>query len=276
MSEAIILPPASSMTAQDRAALARAVNLLEHASLAARFTQLIGKNIDFAGHLVPLRARRIAARATNLALRAALHVAIRGVPRGRGPAATGRHKALAAAAGAAGGAFGIAALPLELPASTIVMLRAIADIAREHGEDVRTPDSSLACLQVFALGGRTTGGDEHINSSYFAARTMLARSVGEATRYMVERGVIDETAPVMVRLIAQIASRFGLVVSQKVAAQAIPILGAVGGAAVNFAFIDHFQSMARGHFTVRALERKYGAAEIRAEYEKLALKPARP
>ena len=62
----------------------------------------------------------------------------------------------------------------------------------------------------------------------------------------------------LVRLITQVASRFRLVVSQKAAAQTIPVIGALGGAAVNYAFIDHFQSVARGHFTVRRLERKYG------------------
>jgi hypothetical protein len=56
-------------------------------------------------------------------------------------------------------------------------------------------------------------------------------------------------------------------VSQKVAAQAVPILGAFGGAAVNTAFMNHFQSTARAHFTVRRLERAYGAAAVRAAYE---------
>jgi hypothetical protein len=63
---------------------------------------------------------------------------------------------------------------------------------------------------------------------------------------------------VLVRLIAQIVSRFGFVVSQKAAAQTILVIGALGGAAINYAFIDHIQSVARGHFTVRRLERKYG------------------
>ena len=57
----------------------------------------------------------------------------------------------------------------------------------------------------------------------------------------------------LVRLIALIASRFGFVVSQKAVAQTIPVIGALGGAAINYAFIDHFQSIARGHFTVRRL-----------------------
>ena len=83
--------------------------------------------------------------------------------------------------------------------------------------------------------------------------------------------------PVLVKLASKIAARFGVVLSQKFAAQAIPILGAMGGAAVNLAFLQHFQQIAEGHFTVRRLERAYGSALVRAEYERLrmdALGPA--
>jgi hypothetical protein len=59
-------------------------------------------------------------------------------------------------------------------------------------------------------------------------------------------------------------------VSQKLAAQAIPLIGALGGAAVNYAFVEHFQEIARGHFTVRRLERAYGKDNVRREYERLA------
>jgi hypothetical protein len=61
-----------------------------------------------------------------------------------------------------------------------------------------------------------------------------------------------------------------LVVTQKVAAQALPVVGALGGAAVNYAFIEHFQDVARGHFTVRRLERLYGKDKIRTEYDQIA------
>jgi EcsC protein family len=36
---------------------------------------------------------------------------------------------------------------------------------------------------------------------------------------------------------------------QKLAAQAVPRIGALGGAAVNYAFIDRFHEIARAHFT---------------------------
>ena len=101
-------------------------------------------------------------------------------------------------------------------------------------------------------------------------RGLLAKSVAEAARFIVDRGVFAEGAPVVVRFIAQIASRFGVVVTQKLAAQAVPVIGALGGAAVNYAFIDHFQEIARAHFVVRRLERHYGKDTVRAVYERLS------
>ena len=51
--------------------------------------------------------------------------------------------------------------------------------------------------------------------------------------------------------------------------QALPVIGALGGAAVNYAFMEHFQDVARGHFTVRRLERTYGKELVRSEYERI-------
>jgi hypothetical protein len=147
------------------------------------------------------------------------------------------------------------------------MLRSIADIAQSEGEDLSDPEVALSCMQVFALGGRT-GSVDAAESGYFVVRSVLAKSVTEAARFIAERGAI-EGGPILVRFISQVASRFGVIVSQKVAAQGIPIVGALGGGAVNYAFTAHFQEIARGHFTVRRLERIYGRALVRTEYERL-------
>ena len=72
----------------------------------------------------------------------------------------------------------------------------------------------------------------------------------------------DESAPIFVKLVAKIAERFGIQVTEKAAAQAIPAIGPAGGAIVNAIFMDHFQDMARGHFLVRKLERKHGKEVI--------------
>ena len=149
------------------------------------------------------------------------------------------------------------------------MLRSIGDIARAEGEDLRDPETALSCLQVFALGGLKDEADA-ANSGYFAVHGLLAKSVAEAARFIVDRGVVAEGGPVLGRFIAQIVSRFGVVVTQKFAVQAVPLIGAIGGAAVNYAFIDHFQEIARTHFTVRRLERRYGKDAVQMAYEKLS------
>jgi len=208
-------------------------------------------------------------RAAQTALATALRVAVATLAdRGPRPSSDILHKVFVTATGAAGGAFGLAALPIELPVSTTVMLRSIADIARNEGERIRLPEVRLACLEVFALGGRTRS-DDAAEVGYFAVRAALARAVSEAAQYIAERGLVQEGAPVIVRFLTQVASRFGVAVSEKAVAQAVPILGAAGGAVINLLFIDHFQDMARGHFIVRRLERTYGAELVRAAYDKI-------
>src|SRR6202043_4290356 len=123
----------------------------------------------------------------------------------------------------------------------------------------------LSCVEVFAPGGRVGSADVS-ESGYFAVRGMLAKTVTEAARFVAERGVLKEGAPILLKFVTQVAARFGLVVTQKVAAQALPLVGA----AVNYAFIEHFQDVARGHFTVRRLERLYGSERIRSEYDLIA------
>lgn len=257
------------MTLEDTAALSRAVEALEHPGIAARIANMLGKPIELLGTALPPYASQAVAAATTSGLEAALKLALRtlrGKPHVRSQLL---HKALATGSGAAGGAFGLAALPFELPVSTVIMLRSIADIARSEGEDLSDPATALSCVQVFALGGRS-GAANVSESGYFAVRGVLAKTVSEAARFIADRGLIQEGSPILVRFITQVASRFGVVVSQKIAAQALPIVGALGGAAVNYAFIEHFQDVARGHFTVRRLERLYGKDLIEAEYMRLA------
>ena len=104
-------------------------------------------------------------------------------------------------------------------------------------------------------------------SGYFAIRAALARSVTKAVEYIAQKGLAEESAPALIRLIIQIADRFSIQVSEKAAAQAIPVIGAARGVLINTLFIDHFQDMARGHFIVRRLERKYGKEIVEATYK---------
>ncbi|MBE7199026.1 MAG: EcsC family protein [Parafilimonas terrae] len=291
-----VLPAATAETVlsdTDLAALRRAVETLERPSLAARLSAAAGAPLDIIGRSLPAPVTEAVGRSTEAAMRGAMRVALATLPRTELAGAEGdglgtatakmegrvarllgsgdaKHKAMAALSGAVGGAFGLATLAVELPVSTTLMLRSIAEIAREEGEDLETPEGVLACVQVFALGGRAPAaeaGSALTESGYFAVRAALAKTLAEAARYAGSKTLLDQSAPALIRFTAQIAARFGIVVSQKVAAQAVPILGAFGGAAVNAAFMNHFQSTARAHFTVRRLERIYGTAPVRAAYE---------
>lgn len=263
------LQETAEITNEDREALRGAVKALEHPSLAGRLTNLVGKPVELIASALPSAASTAITAATSKGLEAALKVALRTLPSSSSSHSELLHRALATASGAAGGTFGLAALPVELPVSTVIMLRSIADIAKSEGEDLADPETSLACVEVFALGGRA-GSTDASESGYFAVRSVLAKTVSEAARFIAERGFIREGAPVVLKFVTQVASRFGLVVTQKVAAQALPVVGAVGGAAVNYAFMEHFQEIAHGHFTVRRLERIYGQDRVRAEYGLMA------
>lgn len=179
------------------------------------------------------------------------------------------YKALVASSGVIGGALGATAFAVDLTLATKIMMRSIMDIARNEGEDIHDYDTQLACLQVFALGGKTKH-DDSLDTGYYATRIALNTAVKGASGKLLEGLLKGSTNPVF-QLIAQVAARFSIQVSEKFVAQAIPVLGAAGGASINLAFIHHFQNMAEAHFSIRRLERKYGEAFVRKSYEDMVI-----
>ena len=140
----------------------------------AAATGLLGTRLKRGLGLLPANWSGALSVAARSALTKALDVAVATMDdRGPGPAANLRHKLTLAATGALGGALGISALAIELPVSTMVMLRSIADIGRSEGEQIRSIESRLACIEVFALGGRLQS-DDASELGYFAIRTALA------------------------------------------------------------------------------------------------------
>ncbi|MDB6129539.1 MAG: peptidase, partial [Verrucomicrobiales bacterium] len=262
-------PPVSfsSMSPQDIRDLSRARALLEEENLAVRLTSKLGVPLEKGMKLLPQGFMKVVNRATELALTKALDVAVHSLAgKGSRTPSNNLHKSMVAVSGAVGGAFGLASLPIELPISTSVMLRSIAEIARHEGHDLSKIETRLECLQVFAFG--EGGNDGNLkNSRYWLTRSALGRALAEATSYIVERGAVDATAGPVARLVSSIAARFGLVVSEEVAAKAVPIIGAASGSMINLLFIHHFQAIAEGHFIVRRLEKKYGAELVRSFYQ---------
>jgi EcsC protein family len=126
----------------------------------------------------------------------------------------------------------------------------------------------MQCLLVLALGGPAKS-DDDAQWGYFMVRSTLAQAVSRASSELAAKGIGAHSSSVLLQLVRQIASRLSVQISEQVAAKSIPALGAVFGAAINAAFIDHFQQIADAHFTVRGLERKYGAPQVRAQWDAL-------
>lgn len=260
---AIELPGASGQ------ALARAVELLEKTSFAAKLAAHAGQPLSRILRLMPRAASGSVNLAVEKSLAQCLQWAIHSMEDAPTKPSRWRSSAMVGLTGGLGGALGFVALPIELPLTTTLMLRGIAEIGRHHGEDLKQAQARLACMEVFALGGGKRG-DPRLDIGYWATRTMFARLAGQAVSYAIERGVGAAATPIATSFVAEIATRYGMVVSEKVAAGSLPLIGAVGGATINMMFMDHFQNVAEGHFIVRRLERRHGRAAIERAYGRLA------
>lgn len=256
-------------TAEDSVSLRRAKSLLDHPGLAVRIANAVGTPIEKLFTMLPDGAADTIKTATTKSLNGAVRFVTSKMDEDPRAASSRLHTLAVAATGAVGGAFGIAALAAELPASTTIMMRSIADIARSEGHSIKSPRIQLACVEVFALGGSARA-DDAAEAGYFAVRAALAKAVSEAAEHLAARGLASEAAPAIVGLVSKVAARFGIPVTEKVMAQSVPIIGAAGGAMLNILFITHFQDMARGHFTVLRLEEKYGADVVKEAYAALS------
>ncbi|WP_042299451.1 EcsC family protein [Paraburkholderia kururiensis] len=282
---------AQALCADDMAALARAKHELESPPLTMKLAAIVGAPLEKVMLRLPAVASEKVAEATQSALRKCLQIALKTLRKsghGTGQAAshigsgaTGAaalppatpekpgnllHKFAVATTGAAGGAFGLLALPVELPVTTTLMFRSICDVARSEGEDLNSTDTQLQCLAVLGMGSHSSTDDE-ADLGYFIMRGALAQAVSKASSEIASKGITAHGSAALVRLVNAIAARFSVQVSEQVAAKSIPAIGAVLGAMVNTVFIDHFQQVAHGHFTVRRLERKYGEEAVKAAYQ---------
>ncbi len=279
----ILPPPLEAKIApasKDWADLERAVALLESPTLTAKMANLIGSPLEFAVRKLPAVVSRRIHGAVEAALFKSAQAALWSMDNTPGKAASTRwHKAAAAATGALGGAFGFTALFLELPVSTTIMMRSVADVARSEGFDLSEMGTRHACLEVFALGGNS-GQDDASETGYYITRGFTAEVMRHLSAELAGAAVggggvmigltPKEAGKWLAKIVEKVAARFGVVVTEKFAAQAVPVIGAVAGATLNTMFTDYYQDMARGHFIVRRLEKQYGYETVRAAYNQLA------
>jgi hypothetical protein len=266
---------ASPLSEQDLNALRRAKHQLESPALAMKLASIVGAPLEKLLARMPAFANAKVTDATELALRKCLSIALRTLGRRDAGSLIAPdkpsnllHKFAVATTGAAGGAFGVFALPVELPVTTTLMFRSICDIGRSEGEDLSSIETQLQCLTVLGMGG-TSSEDDDAELGYFFMRGALAQAVSRASSEIATKGFSSHGSAALLRLLNAIAARFSVQVSEQIAAKSIPAIGAVLGAMVNTVFIDHFQQVAHGHFTVRRLERQYGNETIEAVYQTL-------
>lgn len=164
------------------------------------------------------------------------------------------HKVLGAISGALGGLGGLPTALAELPVATTFIFRAVQGVAAEYGEDPSDAATRVECLRVFGSGGPDDA-DDGIDTAFIGARLSL-------------------TGPALNKLIAKVAPKFAVVLSQKLASQAVPVLGAAAGAGTNYAFLDYYTEIAHVHFGLRQLSRSHGdeavADAFHAELAKLS------
>ena len=258
-------------TESDLEDLRAAKFILENPSLTAQISDVIGTPIENVLEHVPEKLRSKIGDITHKALLQGLNIAVASLGETEQRSSRDRlHKVLAVGTGVTGGLFGFTTLAVELPATTGVILRSIADIAQSEGHDLTQVEVRLGCLEVFALGGTTTR-DDAVEGGYWVARGAMAQQLRQAASYIAEQGFAEEgAAPILVRLISKIAARYSTVVTEQAVAKSIPIVGAASGGLINLLFIKHFQSMARGHCNLKRLESKYGTELVREKYAAVA------
>lgn len=166
------------------------------------------------------------------------------------------HKIAVAVSGGAGGFGGLGSAVLELPATVSIFFAAIQKIAAEHGFDPDDEAVRLECLRVFGSGSPLEE-DDGVNTGFLAARVMLNGAGAHA-------------------MIARIAPKFALVMGQKLAAQTVPVIGAVTGAAVNLAFLGYYQELAHVRFSLMKLAQSHAEGEVLHAFRAANAKPVRP
>ena len=256
--QAIAHSPTGSLSQADRQTLQDAVRRLQNSrGIVIRGADLVAGLLGSAAAFgwrglklspdITTKLRGIA----EMALRRAFDVAVLGVESGGWTATPRQGRGVAGTSGALGGFLGMAGLLPDATLTTLLVMRSIATIACEEGEDMSDAASRQACLEVFAFGTPSLDQAEEGDAGYWSARMLM------------------HGRPLMI-LFSEVAGRYGLRISEKFALQAVPLVGAAGGALVNTVFLDHYRNLARVHFTIRRLERRYGTADVRATAQQMA------
>ncbi len=248
----------------EAAAAVRAIALRQRRAggLLMKAVSLAGGQVEDGMKMLPKGARAQIEKSARAALERSYALAARSRGPGMLPQIAARlatdraHRVVATISGALGGLGGLPTALAELPVATTLIFRAVQGVAESYGEDLATEAARLECLRVFGAGGPGTQ-DDGIDTTFIGARLSLS---GTALN-----GLIKTVAP-----------RFAAVLGQKLASQAIPVLGAAAGAGTNYAFVGYYIEMAHVHFGLRALARTHGEGPVLEHFHAVLAEGQRP
>ncbi len=238
-------PPIPKLTDEAEKAIAALARRQKRANgVLMKAINFVGGQVEDTLAILPQGARAQIDQAVRDALKKSYGLASksRTGPMSYVPSSDGMHKTLATISGALGGLGGLPTALAELPVATTMIFRAVQSVAEQYGEDPNAAETRIQCLAVFGAGGEGPE-DDGVDTAFIGARLGL-------------------TGAAVNSLIGKVAPKFGAILSQKLASQAVPVLGAAAGAGTNYAFTDYYVEMAHVHFGLRRLARKYGEEPV--------------
>lgn len=232
----LVLPPINDPTVHEQIdRLAR--RYVDAGGLGMEIMEIVGNGAESLIERLPGFVRDRMDSLTRMALNRAFSAAsgTRRVVRDRGD---WFNRLASTVSGAAGGAGGFTGAMVELPFTVTLLLRAMLDIAAEHGLDPESDEVRKECLRIFAAAGPMDE-DDNADLGLLAARMSV-------------------TGQTVQGLISRVAPRLSISLGQKLAAQAAPVFGAFVGASINYTFARYYQELARVHFGLLRLSRETG------------------
>lgn len=270
--------PSGSLSPEDLQDLQNAVVLLTSPSLTTKLTSIVGSPIEYLMDKMPKDASDKIQKVIETSLHKVFDVSANTMQNEKKKEASNKwHKFGAGLSGAIGGFFGFSAIMVELPVSTTIMMRSILDVARSEGFDITDPKTKLECLSVFGFTANEDKQDDSAESGYYASRIALNQIMSATAKELavLTQGAAAKTidtsiiGKALAQLISNIASRLSIPLTEKVAAQLVPGIGAAAGATINVMFTGFYQEMAKGHFTVKRLEQKYGEETVKCHFDQI-------
>jgi hypothetical protein len=249
----------NQISTEDLIVISKAKSQLENSNFLIQAFNLLGKPIESGINSIPEKQKNWLNKTVQNVLIKVIQANLKTMNSNSKNTSYILHKTIVTTSGIIGGFFGAAGFGTDLLISTKIIIRSILDIARSKGEDINDFKTQMACLEVFALGGKSKD-DDATDTSYYTTRIALKNILNETIKHgtkNITSSLLSKPSNPLMIFISKIASRYGVQVSEKFILEAIPVIGAVGGGTINYVFLQHYQKIAAAHFTIKALEKKY-------------------